>query len=132
MFVGANDDRCLGNPIHAPAIGIDQSDIRPVKCLQEFVAEKGALAKQVVIRLEPLCNAGVIHNSVDATAQFLHLLVIGELHQIGAIVLPFTATDSSKGCPNISPSISDEILFNRQTLENRREINHPILLPPRL
>ncbi len=75
--------RVLGDPLDALAVGVDQRDVRPVEGVEIFVVEAGPLAELVVLGLQRLGGGRVLDHAVHPGADLLHLLEVGQLHQVG-------------------------------------------------
>ena len=65
------------------AVGVDERDVRAVERVEVLVVEARPLAELAVVRLQRLGRVRVVDDRVDAGADLLHLLEVGELDRLG-------------------------------------------------
>lgn len=76
----AGDDRVLGDPLHAVAVGgVDEGDVGAVERLEVAVAERGPLAHVAVPGLEEFRGRRVGDDGVDPRPDLVHLPEVGQL-----------------------------------------------------
>ncbi len=126
------------DPIDPAPFRIDQCDIRPVERIQIFVVKARPLAELPVVRLQRFCNLAVLDHLVDARTHLLHLLEIGEFHQLvdrerlPAPHILLRALSQDQVANDLRPPVADQILGLIAAGQQNVEVVHPPLLPPGL
>ena len=108
-----------------------------LKVCEVLVVEARALAELAVVGLERLGGARVVDDRVDARADLLHLLEVGELHRRARCPPGVRSASRRCGMPirslpmmSVQPSF-DEVLGLRAARDEVVEVVHPLLLPAR-
>ena len=130
--LAVGDDGVFGDALDAAAFGIDQRHVRPVEGRQVVVVEAGALAELVVPGLERLGGPLVLDHRVNAGADLLHLLEVGELNEVGRVLLARRrggAMQQQDVADDLGPAVIDQVLVLEAAGDEDAEIVHPALLP---
>src|SRR5580700_579789 len=123
-------DPVAADPVDAPALCVDQRDVRTVESRQVVVAEARPLAEAAVVGLERGGGLRVTDLLVDPgpnPPQFREVHVDQPGH---------SALDRAFGhglgyaAPDRGPLVPDQVLVLAQSREDRIEVLHPVALPP--
>src|SRR5580704_11437108 len=125
----AEYDPVAADPVDAPALGVDQRDVRTVESRQVVVAEARPLAETAVVGLERSGGLRVADLLVDPGPNPLQFreVHVGQLGH-GALdrALGHGLGDAS---PDRGPLVPDQVLVLAQSREDRIEVLHPVALP---
>ncbi len=103
--------------------------------------EAGPLAELAIPGLERRSGDGILDDFIDARAHLVHLLVVREHHQFGALRTAESPTklarrlfrgDSGQVAENVCPAVMDEVFVLIAAADEDVEILHPPCLPSRI
>ena len=134
VFLARDDDSVLGDALDALAGRVDQMNVRPVEGLQILIVEARPLAELVVPGLQRVGRHLVLHDLVDACANPLHLLIVGELDQRLRVLdllarALLAARQQQDVADQICPAVVDHVLVEFLAGDDGGEIVDARLLP---
>ena len=130
------DDAGLGDPLDALTVaGVDQLDVRPVEGRQIVVVEGRPLAELAIPGLQRLGGGRIGDGFVDARADAVHLLKVGDFHEHRRLALREFGCAvgllrrDAEVAEDVGPAVVDEVLFDRNADDHVVEVLAPLALP---
>src|ERR1700729_1133419 len=129
IFRAGEYDPVAADPVDAPALCVDQRDVRTVESGQVVVAEARPLAETAVVGLERSGGPRVADLLVDPGPNPL------QFREVHVDQLGHGALDRAFGhglgyaSPDRGPLVPDQVLVLAQSREDRVEVLHPVALP---